>query len=162
MRVAFERADGGVSVVVGVAKEVIERDLGEELTQAEYERRVLQGVLPTAFGALLRLAEDWTPPPAGHIRDAWRIEDGEIVVDADVARALVRDFIRAERAPLLVALDGELMRAIEIMDDKEREEKSADIIRRKKALRDAPAHPLIDRAATPEALAAIRLADLLG
>ena len=71
-----------------------------------------------------------------------------IVVNMQKAVEIKKDMIRAERAPLLAALDVEMMRAIESGDS----EKQAEIAARKQALRDATKDPAILNAATPEEL----------
>jgi hypothetical protein len=61
-----------------------------------------------------------------------------------------KDMIRAERAPILAALDIEMMRAIESGNTA----KQAEIAAKKQALRDATKDPAILQAVTPEELKA--------
>lgn len=61
-----------------------------------------------------------------------------------------KDLIRAERAPILAALDIEMMRAIESGNTAKQTEISA----KKQALRDATTDPVILEAVTPEELKA--------
>ena len=71
-----------------------------------------------------------------------------ITVNMDKAREIKRDQIRAERDPILAALDVEFMRAVEQGDTA----KQAEVSAKKQALRDATKHPAIDAAQTPEEL----------
>lgn len=80
-----------------------------------------------------------------------------VTIDMAKAREIKRDLLRAEREPLLAAADVEYMRADEAGDAVAK----ATVAARKQALRDAPTHPMIGTAATPEALAAITMEDLL-
>lgn len=79
----------------------------------------------------------------------------KITVDMPRAREIKRDLIRGEREPLLVEADTAYLRALEAGAD------TTEIVARKQALRDAPAHASIAAAETPEALAAITLDSLL-
>lgn len=74
-----------------------------------------------------------------------------ITVNMNKAREIKKDMIRAERAPLLAALDVEYMRAVETGDTA----KQADIAAKKQALRDATQDPAIATAQTPEQLKAV-------
>lgn len=80
-----------------------------------------------------------------------------ITVDMDKAREIHRQNLRLERAPLLAALDVAYQRADEAGDDAAK----ADVIARKKALRDLPADPRIDSAKTAEDLLAVGVGQLL-
>jgi hypothetical protein len=73
-----------------------------------------------------------------------------IIVNMQKAVEIKKDMIRAERQPLLAALDIEMMRAIEAGDTKKQVEISA----KKQALRDATKDPAILEAVTPEELKA--------
>lgn len=81
-----------------------------------------------------------------------------IIVNMQKAVEIKKDMIRAERQPLLAALDIEMMRAIEAGDAK----KQAEISAKKQALRDATKDPVILNAATPEELKAAVPAALVG
>jgi hypothetical protein len=76
-----------------------------------------------------------------------------INVDMAKARNIWRDKLRAEREPLFDGLDHEQRLADEAGDAA----LVADIIRRKKLLRDAPQDPRIDSAATPDELRRVTL-----
>jgi hypothetical protein len=73
-----------------------------------------------------------------------------ITINMTKAVEIKKDMIRMERAPLLAALDIEMMRAIETADST----KQAEIAAKKQALRDATKDPAILQAVTPEELKA--------
>ena len=74
-----------------------------------------------------------------------------ITVNMTKAREIKKDMIRAERAPMLAALDVEYMRAVETGDTV----KQAEIAAKKQALRDATKDPAIATAQTPDQLKAV-------
>ena len=74
-----------------------------------------------------------------------------ISVNMDKAREIKKDMIRAERAPMLEALDVAYMRAVESGDTTQQ----AQIAAEKQTLRDATDDPAIAAASTPEELAAV-------
>lgn len=76
-----------------------------------------------------------------------------ITIDMTKARNIKRDMIRAERAPMLAALDVEFTRALESGDTV----KQAEIVAKKQTLRNAPQDPRIDAAQTPDELASINV-----
>lgn len=73
-----------------------------------------------------------------------------IVINMQKAKEIKKDLVRAERKPLLDALDVEMLRAIESNNLS----KQAEIAAKKQALRDATADPAILNASTPEELKA--------
>ena len=75
-----------------------------------------------------------------------------IVVNMQKALEIKKNMIRQERAPLLAALDIEMMRALEAGDTAKQEE----IKQKKQALRDATTDPVLLQASTPEELKAAR------
>jgi len=89
-------------------------------------------------------------------RDAWTADPnaGVISVDMNLARDVWRDKIRRARAPRLQELDAEFMKALETGAS------TTAIVAEKQALRDAPAHPDILTAQTPEALKLVKPAGL--
>jgi hypothetical protein len=74
-----------------------------------------------------------------------------ITIDMTKARNIKRDMIRAERAPMLAALDVEFTRALESGDTV----KQAEIVAKKQMLRNAPQDPRIAAAQTPDELASL-------
>lgn len=71
-----------------------------------------------------------------------------IVVNMQKAIEIKKQIIRAEREPLLAALDVQMMRALESGDAV----KQAEIAAKKQALRDATTDPAVINSITPEEL----------
>ena len=71
-------------------------------------------------------------PSDRSFRNAWKHTDGVIEVDIPKAVEIQKDRLRAERKPLLVALDTEYMKALEVKDEK----KMAEVVAEKQRLRD--------------------------
>jgi hypothetical protein len=80
-----------------------------------------------------------------------------IIVNMEKALEIKKNMIRAERQPLLAALDIEMMRAIESANTV----KQAEISAKKQALRDATTDPVVLNATTPEQLKAATPAALI-
>lgn len=100
-------------------------------------------------------ASSVTVPAFRDFRDAW-VRDGDVIdTDMDKARDIQKDVIRADRAPMLDALDVETMKALESGAD------VSGIAAQKQTLRDITADPRIAAAATPEELKALTLDALL-
>lgn len=93
--------------------------------------------------------------PPRLFRDAWDLDGNAVFVDMEKARNIWRDNIRRVREPALEQLDVDFMKAME------RGEDTKPIVERKQALRDAPADPKIDSAATPEELRLVQPAGLV-
>lgn len=96
---------------------------------------------------------DYTFPADRAFRNAWDHPDANddvIKVDMEKAKGLWRDKIRQARVEEFLALDGQFMFALETGAD------TAPIAAKKQVLRDAPAHPGIDAATTPEELKAVQ------
>lgn len=70
-----------------------------------------------------------------------------IVIDIDKAKAITKDRLRTERAPLMAALDVQFQRALETGAD------TAPIVAEKQRLRDIT--NLVDNCATPDELRAL-------
>lgn len=81
-------------------------------------------------------------------RDAWAIQGGKPSVDMAKAKDIHRGRIRRRRKARFRDLDAQQLRAIESGDASEVQAVAA----AKKKLRDAPAHPGIENAKTPEEL----------
>jgi len=84
-------------------------------------------------------------------RDAWTHNGGQIDVDMPRARDIHRHRIRRARKALFRELDTAYQKADEADDSKAK----AEIAKRKKQLRDAPDHPDIESARSPEQLKAV-------
>lgn len=91
------------------------------------------------------------PAADRYFRDAWTFGDGAIEIDMVKALALHKDKLRAERAPLLDALDVDSMRAAEAGEDR------SAIVAEKQKLRDVTADPRLAAASTPDELKALTL-----
>jgi hypothetical protein len=70
------------------------------------------------------------------------------------AREIHRELLRADRRELWLQMDGEYLRAIETGG------KATAVAAKKQKLRDAPAHPAIERAKTIDELKPLTLAKL--
>jgi hypothetical protein len=79
-----------------------------------------------------------------------------ITINMTKALKIKQDMVRAERKPLLEALDVQFMRAVESGDTV----KQVEIATKKQALRDCTVDPVLLTAKTPEALKAARPAAL--
>jgi hypothetical protein len=104
----------------------------------------------------VRDAASLNVPQDRAFRNAWQFNGDAVEVDMVAAKAIHKDKLRAERKPLLDALDVEFMRTLE------QGNATAGITAKKKVLRDITDDARIDTAATPEALKALDLATLLG
>jgi len=99
----------------------------------------------------VRDASSLTVPTDRTFRGAWQFSGDAVEIDMAAARDIHRDNLRAERKPLLEALDVAYMRALE--DDTG----TVNITAEKQVLRDVTADPRIDAAATPDELKALTL-----
>jgi hypothetical protein len=109
-------------------------------------------------GAVLA-SGDSSMPADRSWRDAWAWTTPEPVVDICPARAaeITRARLRAERAPLMAALDVKYMRADEDGDSAAK----AAVARLKQALRDIPKRVDAVARGDLDALAALRAADVI-
>ena len=103
----------------------------------------------------VRDAASLTVPADRTFRGAWQFNGAAVEIDMTAARGIHRDNLRAERGPLLAALDVDWFRAVEAGGD------TAAIAAQKQALRDVTADTRIEGAATPDALKALTLDALL-
>jgi hypothetical protein len=154
LKFAYQRPDGGVTIVGAAPKEHLERVLGP-MTEEQYRAHVLERSIPKDAQNLTELPSGWEKDRT--FRDAWALQGGRVDVDMPKAREIHRGFIRSQRAPLLEKLDIEYQRA----DERGDLEAKAAIAARKQALRDATADPAIDAAVTPEELKAVIPAAIL-
>ena len=81
-----------------------------------------------------------------NLREAWEKSGNDITVNMAKAKEIWRNKIRDARADEFAKLDADFMKALEIGAD------TSEIAQKKQALRDAPSHPDIESAQTPEAL----------
>jgi len=141
MRIAIERADGGVSIM----------HIPEGADPAAEVEKWQTTMLPGEAAVGWHEISDNDIPTDRTFRSAWKISDKAIAVDMDKARDIQMDRIRSARDAELAALDLPSLRAIEAGDDA----KSAEIASQKQALRDLPQTLDLTKATTPEELAAI-------
>ena len=99
----------------------------------------------------VRDASSLTVPADRTFRGAWQFSGNAVDIDMAAARDIHRDNLRAERKPLLEALDIEYMKALEA------DTGTVNITAEKQKLRDVTADPRIDAAATPDELKALTL-----
>ena len=105
------------------------------------------------IGATEYSVEDYTIPVERTFREAWEAPEGEVIgIDMPKARDIWRDKIRLAREPELPKLDALFMKALEAGDTSEQ----TSIAAQKQAWRDAPAHPDIEAATTPDELKAVQ------
>lgn len=147
VKIAVQRPDGGVSIVTIILDDGhgIKREYSTALAEAEMRRAGLGG-LP------FRRIEDDEIPADRAFRNAWTIGDsGPLDIDMEKAVEIHKDALRKVRAPLLQALDIEMMKAWATGDTEAGQEVEA----KKQALRDVTADPRIAAAKTPEELKAV-------
>jgi hypothetical protein len=95
--------------------------------------------------------EEYTVPSERTFRNAWDTPSGTAVtINMDKAKDVWRNNIREARLPEFEKLDKDFMRALETGSS------TTQIVADKQVLRDAPAHPDIDAATTPDELKAVQ------
>ena len=143
VKIAVQRPDGEMYIVIIILDDGhgIEREYSTALAEAELRRAGLGG-LP------FRRIEDDEIPADRAFRNAWADTGAGVEVDMPKAVEIHKDTLRKVRAPLLQALDIEMMAAWAKGDTKA----GQDIEAQKQALRDVTADPRIAAAKTPEEL----------
>lgn len=129
-KIAYTRADGGVSIVIPAPKEALEKVLGP-LTDEQYESHVRERSIPADATNVMDV-EDESFLIDREFRDAWTSDGKVITHDLEKARKIQLERIRAAREPKLATLDKEFMLAIEKGDEAKRSE----IVASKQQLRD--------------------------
>ena len=99
----------------------------------------------------VRDASSLTVPADRTFRGAWQFNGAAVEIDMDVAKAIHKDNLRAERKPLLDALDVDYMKALETGGD------AAAVAAQKQVLRDVTNDARIVAATTPDELKALTL-----
>lgn len=148
--------DGSCTIIVPSpnAAKAFERahpDYEGEPTEQEVAAWVLQRSLPEGVTDAVEV-DDADIPTDRIFRNAWVKGAGKVDVDMPKARDIVREEVRRVRKPELEKLDADYMLADEQGDTTAKQA----IATQKQVLRDAPADPAIENAATPEALKAVR------
>lgn len=131
MKIMYTRPeDNGVSIVIAVPKENIEKILGP-MTQEQYEQHVRDASIP-ANALNVKVISDEDLPADREFRDAWVDVTPDTKVNIDLARAkdLKLKELRQRRNALLEAKDKDYMVALEKGED------LAPIQAKKQALRD--------------------------
>ena len=103
-------------------------------------------------------AADATVPSDRHFRNAWSLSGKTITEDLTASKVIFKDKIREARTPLLAAEDVVYMKALEGADT----DAQAASVKKKKALRDAPAASAISSADTIAKLKAAWDTSVLG
>ncbi len=122
--------DGGLSIVISMPKECIEKELGP-LTDEEYLAHIwARGVPEDAINP--RHVTDDAIPADREFRNAWVdvTEEAQVDIDCTKAKEIQLTKLREERDAAFPALDREFMMALEKGAD------VSDIVARKQALRD--------------------------
>jgi hypothetical protein len=128
--IIFTNDNGGVSVCVPTGELPIEQVLAKDCPE----------------GAII---VDSDTLPNNDFFNAWELNDTTVTVNFDKAKAITKDRLRMERAPLLVAQDVLYMRATEANQD------TTAIVAEKQRLRDIT--QLADQATTLEQLKQIEV-----
>jgi hypothetical protein len=134
MKISYlNQADGKLHIVVGVAKEVIEKDLGKSISLKEYKDIIMKAVPEDA--TKVREIQDEDVPVDREFRDAWtdQTEGSSIDIDLEKAKELQLKKLRAARNEELEKLDKDFLIALEAGE----ETKITEIKTQKKTLRDA-------------------------
>ena len=133
-KIAYLRPDGGVSIVIPVPKETIEKTLGS-LTDAEYEAHVRDRSIPKDAVSVRDIEDDEIPQDRS-FRNAWKLD---LSVDMDKAREIHMARIRKVRDQAMAVLDIETMKGRDVQDQKQ-------------VLRDLPQTFKLNTAKTPDEL----------
>lgn len=141
--IAWLRPDGGISITYCPPG-----------TDLEAHRDALAVDPGAPYSGYTFVGFNLAMPAKDEFRDALTWRDNALVHDMDRAREIRTDQLRAERAPMLAALDVDYMRADETGDATAK----ARIAARKQALRDVTKAPALAAAATLDDLRAVRLA----
>jgi len=144
-KIVYTRPDGGMSVVTPVIN-----------THGEAEGFTEQNAIDRALARIpsdatdIKVVEASAIPADREFRNAWQNTSGVVSIPLAKAKAVTKDRLRIERAPLLAALDAEYLRADEEKDNAAKTE----VARKKKLLRDIT--NLADSATTLAELKAIK------
>lgn len=131
--IVFNNDNGGVSVCIPTGELPIDKVLEKDVPQDRGARIMLVSDLPNADNDFF---------------DAWELSGATVTVNLEKAKAITKNRLRAERAPLLAAQDVAFQRALETGAD------TAAIVTEKQRLRDITL--LADSATTLDELRAIK------
>jgi hypothetical protein len=177
VRVAIRQADETLAVmefsvinrgsILPSGAEWVDKAAGwwmREANPANIEQEINRAIFVPGQGGYLQgpilgyrvMGEREESPKRGPYRGAYRDRGGRLEVDMPAARELHRERLRVRRPARMQELDGEWMRATG-------QGKTGDALAveaKRQVLRDLPADPRIEAAATPEELQAIWPGDL--
>lgn len=107
MKIVYQRADGGVSIVTPADKRTVPGF--QYSTDEEFLNHVISKSVP-ADASNVRIVEDHEIPADRTFRDALT---PDLTFDKPKCVEITKDRLRKERAPLLIALDAEYLQALE-------------------------------------------------
>lgn len=147
MRIVWRKPDGSLVITIpasprrdGESDEAYLDRVAARVLEATPSLRDAERVRDIATADLLPIDRTF--------RDAWAIDGDGIGVDMNRAREIQKNRLRELRAPVLAALDVEMLRAMESRDA----DAQSRIAAQKQALRDITQVAEIDAADSPEAL----------
>ncbi len=114
-KIAYQRPDGGTSIVIPTAKADIERDLKRTLTDQEYETHVRDKSLPADASNIVDIQEA-DIPQTREFRNAWVLSGAAISEDLTKSIDIKLAQVRTERDARLTATDADYMKALESGD----------------------------------------------
>lgn len=151
-RIIYTRPDGGLSVVTPVINthtlvNGVVVPVREDVSEEEALERAI-AKLPNFAKKDFQIVDSSEIPTDRTYRNAWKAAVGRVDHDMEKCREIHKDRLRALRAPKLLTLDVEYMKADEAGDSA----KKAEIAGKKQALRDTTKHPGIAAAVSVEEL----------
>jgi hypothetical protein len=126
-----------------------QREATDKAIQAEIDKSTFSPLKAVSW----RRIQPSDIPADRTFRNAWRDRGHCIDHCMDTCKKIHKGRLRAQRAPLLAALDVEYQRADETQDTKAKKL----CVQRKQALRDITADPRIESASTPEELLQVKV-----
>lgn len=132
-KIAYQRPDGGTSIVIPSPKSDLEKVLGP-LTDQEYEAHVRERSIPDDAINVVDI-DDSALPPSREFRNAWTLSGAAISEDLQKSIDIKLAQVRVERNARLTATDADYMKALEAGDTE-----TLDALKiERQALRDATA-----------------------
>lgn len=114
-KIAYQRPDGGVSVVIPVSKDAIELTLKSDLTDEEYEAHVRERSIPADAINVVDI-DDSALPSSREFRNAWSLSGANISEDLQKSIDIKLAAVRLERDAALSATDNDYMKALDLGD----------------------------------------------
>lgn len=144
MKFAYTRPDGNVTVSFGVPKDQLSFTLCRLLTDEEYEQFLRKELIPPWATDAIRLPDTWPTDDENDFFNALVRKGEGLSFDMAKARNIWRDKMRQARIDIFAKLDLDYLRADEDGDAALK----AEIVRKKRALRDVTDDPAIEAAST--------------